>query len=139
MPSLACPATLPWNTAASELHTSRRVLFRSTSIPTDDFRSASVNSGVKLPSACHWKIVPSASEPVRSRLFFVSYSTPSGMKPPRLAEIVAGKLGALETGVAAGGASFWGGVPPASNQHHGRQWATNGRNPLSVFSRTGIG
>jgi len=34
------------------------------------------------------------------------------MKPPRLAEIVAGKLGALETGVAAGGASFWGGVPP---------------------------
>jgi hypothetical protein len=34
------------------------------------------------------------------------------MKPPRLAEIVAGKLGALETAAAAGGASFWGGVPP---------------------------
>src|SRR5437667_11233009 len=112
MPSLACPATLPWNTAASELHTSRRSRSSSTSIPTDDFRSASVTSRVKLPAACHWKIVPSASEPVRSRLFFVSYSTPSGMKPPRLAKIVAGKLGVLETAVAEGGAYFWAGVPP---------------------------
>ena len=100
----------PWNTGrsefASEFATSRRFRGSSTSMPTDETRSESLTTVVTRPSLWIRKIEPSESDPVRTRPFVASHSTPSGMNPPRAVTIVAGGrsgVGADAAGSGAGG------------------------------------